>query len=93
VKKFTVAFDCDQVVGQVEFGWTEVIASAEAGVTVPRAEQVVCSGLGQAGCPVRNAVAAPPHWDQCPRMRRLAARLGEAVLLVQANETVDQPPA
>lgn len=93
VKKFTVTFDCERVGGEVEFGWTEVVASLESAGTLPRAERLICSGLKLALCPVRSAPSGPAAWDQCPRMQRLAARLGEAILASQPTGDAGQTVA
>lgn len=92
-RKFVVAFACQPVGCEVEFGWTEVIPAAEAGEGIPYAEQVFCSGLERTGCPVRADGGEHHNWERCPRMQRLVARLRGAVSLTQAGPGAAAPVA
>ena len=81
VRKFSVAFACGSVNQEVQFGWNEVSGLNGTPMSAPSAEQVVCSGLGMAGCPVRKSISGTSGWEQCPRMQRLASRLCNAFTL------------
>jgi len=88
VKQFTVTFACNLVGADVQFGWNEVAGAGDEAGSIPHAEQVICSGIGQPLCAVCSTPEAQTGWENCPRMQRLALRLRNAVQLAR-----DQPPA